>query len=89
MEAIFESNPPLSEHGKIMTTSNNSEVEAYDWFLWWSGKWDDRSFHWKTFMDALLKRFFDGEEDDVYEKFVHLKQKGFVSEYTHEWELLA
>ena len=33
--------------------------------------------------------FHDEEEDDVYERFVHLKQKGQVSEYTHECEVLA
>ena len=72
-----------------MTVSNNLEAEAYDWFLWWSGKCDAHSFLWKNFVDVLLKSFFDEEEDDVYEKFVHLKQKGFVSEYTHEWEVLV
>eukprot|EP00253_Pinus_taeda_P030576 PITA_30576 len=35
------------------------------------------------------EKLHDEEEDDVYERFVHLKQKGSVSEYTHEWEVLA
>lgn len=72
-----------------MISSNNLEAEAYDWFVWWSGKCNARSFHWKPFVDALLKRLYDKEKDDVYEKFVHLKQKGSVSEYTHEWEVQA
>lgn len=40
-------------------------------------------------VDSLLKMFYDEEEDDIYEKFVHLKQAGSVSDYTHEWEVLA
>lgn len=72
-----------------MTTSNYLEVEAYDWFLWWSNKCAANSFNWENFKNVLLKKFPDEEEDDIYEKFVHLKQKGWVSEYTHEWEVLA
>jgi hypothetical protein len=75
MDGIFESNPPLGEREKIMTTSNSLEGEAYDWYLWWSRKCDARSFHWKNFTTALLKRFHDEEDDDLYNKFVHLKQK--------------
>jgi hypothetical protein len=52
-------------------------------------KCDARSFHWKSFTTALLKRFHDEEDDDLYNKFVHLKQKGSVNDYTHEWEVLA
>lgn len=37
----------------------------------------------------MLKRFHDKEEDDVYERFIHLKQKGTVSECIHEWEVLV
>ena len=50
---------------------------------------------WSSFIplekivDALLKMFHDEEEDDIYKKSIHLKQKGFVSEYTHEWEVLV
>jgi len=40
----FESNPLLREQEKTMTTSNNLEGEAYDWFLWWSKKCDALSF---------------------------------------------
>lgn len=40
-------------------------------------------------MATLLKRFYDEEEDDLYSKFIHLKQKGNVNDYTHEWEVLA
>jgi hypothetical protein len=72
-----------------MTTSNSLEGEAYDWYLWWSRKCDARSFHWQSFTTALLKRFHDEEDDDLYNKFVHLKQKGSVNDYTHEWEVLA
>ena len=82
MEGIFESNPPLGEREKIMTTSNSLEGEAYDWYLWWSGKCNVRSFQWNFFVAALLKRFYD-EEDDLYNKFINLKQKGNVNDYTH------
>jgi hypothetical protein len=71
-----------------MTASNSLEGEAYDWYLWWSGKCEARSFHWKNFT-TLLKRFHDEEDDDLYNKFMHLKQKGNVNNYTHEWEVLA
>jgi hypothetical protein len=87
MEGIFESNPPLGEREKIMTTSNNLEGKAYDWFLWWSRKCNTCSFHWQNFTDKLLKRSHDEEEDDVYTKSAHLKQKGKVNDYTHEWRL--
>ena len=40
-------------------------------------------------MDALLKRFYDEQEDDVYNKFVHLKHKGTVSDCTQELEVLV
>jgi hypothetical protein len=75
MDGIFESNPPLGEREKVMTTSNSLEGEAYDWYLWWSRKCDACSFHWKNFTTTLLKRFHDEEDDDLYNKFVHLKQK--------------
>jgi hypothetical protein len=65
------------------------EGEAYDWFLWWFEKCDIHSFHWQNFTTALLKRFHNEEEDDVYTKFARLKQKGNVNGYTHEWEVLA
>jgi len=89
MDAIFRANPPIGEQEKIMTASNYLEAEAYDWFLWWSNKCAIRSFNWKKFKSVFLKRFHDEEEDDVYERFIHLKQKGLVSEYIHEWEVLA
>jgi hypothetical protein len=38
---------------------------------------------------AILKRFQDEEDDNLYNKFVHLKQKGSINNYTHEWEFLA
>jgi hypothetical protein len=38
---------------------------------------------------ALLKRFYDEEDNDLYNTFVHLKQKGSVNDYTHEWKVLA
>lgn len=76
MESIFESNPPLGEHEKIMMASNNLEAQAYDWFLWWPGKRDTCSFHWNTFMDALLKIFFNEEEDFVFNFFFILRKKG-------------
>jgi hypothetical protein len=72
-----------------MTTPNSLEGEAYDWYLWWSRKCDARSFHWKSFTTSLLKRFHDEEDDDLYNKFVLLKHKGNVNDYTHEWEVLA
>lgn len=72
-----------------MIASNNLEAEAYDWFLWCFDKCDTHSFHWKNCVDALLKIFFDKEKNVVYKNFVHLKQKGSISEYTHEWEVLA
>jgi hypothetical protein len=87
MEGIFESNPLLGEQEKIMTASNNLEGEAYDWFLWWSKKCDARSFHWQRFTTAIIKRFYDEEDNALYNKFVHLKQKGNVNDYTHEWEV--
>jgi hypothetical protein len=89
MDGIFESNPPLSKQEKIMTTSNSLEGEAYDWYLWWSKKCDARSFNWQNFTAALLKRFHDEEDDDLYNKFMHLKQKASVNDYTHEWEVSA
>lgn len=89
MDAIFGANPPIDEQEKAITTSNNLEVEAYDWFMWWPNKCEARVFNWKNFVEALLKRFHDEEEDGVDERFDHLKQKGIVSEYTHEWEVLA
>jgi hypothetical protein len=89
MDGIFESNPPPSEREKVTTTSNNLEGEAYDWYLWWSRKCDACSFQWKNFTTSLLKIFHDEEDDDLYNKFVHLKQKGNVNNYTHEWEVLA
>jgi len=69
-------------------TSNNLEEEAYKWFLWWFKKCDARSFHWHKFTPALLKRFYEEEYDDLYIKSVHLKQKGNMNDYTHEWEVL-
>jgi len=72
-----------------MTTSNSLEGEAYDWYLWWSGKCNVCSFQWKNFVAALLKIFYDEEEDDLYNKFNHLKQKGNVNDYTHEWKVLV
>ena len=75
MEGVFESNPPMGEQEKIMKTSNNLEREAYEWFIWWSGKWSSCSFHWENFIATLLKILHDEEEDDLYNKFVHLKQK--------------
>jgi len=89
MECIFELNPSLCEQKKIVTTSNNLEGEAFDWLLRWSGKCDARSFYWQNFTSALLQRFEDEEEDDLYTKFVHLKQKGNINDYSHEWEVLA
>jgi hypothetical protein len=89
MEGIFESNPPLGEREKIMITSNNLDGEAYDGFLWWSRKCDGHSFHWQSFTTALLKRFHEEEDDDLYNKFMHLKQKGNANDYTHECEVLA
>jgi hypothetical protein len=72
-----------------MTTSNTLEGEAYDWYLWWSRKCDAHSFHWKNFTTTLLKRFHDKEDNDLYNKFVHLKQKGNLNDYTNEWKVLA
>ena len=69
---------------KVITSPNNLEGGAYDWFLWWFGKCDARSFHWKSFTNALLKKFHDEEDDDLYNKYVHLKQKGNVNDYMHE-----
>ena len=89
MDAIISVNRPLGSQRKVITTSNYLEGEAYYWFLWWSSKCSGLSFNWENFKNALLKRFHDEEEDDVYERFVHLKQKGPVSEYSHEWEVLA
>jgi predicted Zn-ribbon and HTH transcriptional regulator len=37
----------------------------------------------------IFKRFHDEEDDDLYNKFVHLKENGSVNDYTHEWEVLA
>jgi hypothetical protein len=88
MEGIFELNPPLGEREKLMTSSNNLEGESYDWFLWWSRKCDDNSFHWKSFTTALLKRFHDKEDDDLYKKFMHLKQKRNVNDYSYECEVM-
>ena len=34
MDVVFEANPPIGEQEKVMTTFNNLEAEAYDWFLW-------------------------------------------------------
>jgi hypothetical protein len=89
MDGIFESKTPLGEREKEMTSSNSLEGEAYDWYLWWSRKCDALSFHWKNLKISLLKRFNDEEDDDLYNKFVHLKQKGNVNDYTHECEVLA
>lgn len=72
-----------------MSASNYLEAEAYDWFFWWSFKCTGCLFNWKNFKSTLLKRFHEEEEYDVYERFVPLKQKGSMSEYTHEWEVLA
>jgi hypothetical protein len=49
---------------------------------------DALSFHWKNFTTALLKRFHDKKDDDLYNKFVHIKHKGIINEYTHECEVL-
>eukprot|EP00253_Pinus_taeda_P030836 PITA_30836 len=87
MDEIFLANPSLGEQEKVVTTSTYLEAEAYDWFLWWSSKCTGCSFNWQNLKSALLKRFHDEEENDVYERFVHLKQKGSLSEYTHEWEV--
>jgi len=38
---------------------------------------------------TLLKRFHDEEDDDLYNNFVHLKHKGSINDYTHEWEVIA
>eukprot|EP00253_Pinus_taeda_P029674 PITA_29674 len=84
MDAIFLANPLLNEQEKVVTASTYLEAEAYDWFFLWSSKCTDCSFNWKNLKSSLLKRFHDEEEDDVYERFVHLKKKGSVSEYTHE-----
>jgi hypothetical protein len=84
MDSIFESKPLLGEQEKIMITSNNLEGEYYDWFLWWSRKCDARSFHCQSFTTTLLKRFHDEEDNALYNKFVHLKQKGNINNYTHE-----
>jgi hypothetical protein len=73
MDGIFESNPPLGEREKVMTTSNSLEGEAYDWYLWWSKKCDAHSFHWNNFTTSLLKIFHDKEDDNLYNKFMHLK----------------
>jgi len=89
MDVIFGANPLIGEQEKVVTASNNREVEECDWFLWWSNRSAACLFNWKNFKNTLLKRFHDEEEDDVYKKFVHLKQKGSVSEYTHKWEVLA
>jgi hypothetical protein len=43
----------------------------------------------KTFTTSLLKRFHDEEEDELYTKFGHIKQKGNANDFTHEWEVLA
>jgi hypothetical protein len=67
-----------------MITSNSVEGEAYDFYLWCSRKCDSRSFHWKNFTTTLLKIFHDKENDDLYNKFIHLKQKGNINDYTHE-----
>lgn len=88
MNTILVANP-IGEQEKVMTASNNVEAEVYDWFLWWTNKCATRLFNWEYLNNALLKWFHDEEEDDVYERFIHLKQKGSVSEYTHEWEVLA
>jgi hypothetical protein len=72
-----------------MTTSNSLEGEAYDWYLLWSRKCDAHSFHWNNFITTLFKIFYDKEDDDLYNKFIHLKQKGNINNYTHEWEVLA
>jgi hypothetical protein len=47
------------------------------------------SFHWQSFTVALLKGFHDKEDNDLYNKFVHLKHKGNVNNYKHKWEVLA
>ena len=71
-----------------MMNSNNLEGESYDWFLLWLEKCDACSFYWKKCTVTLLKIFHDEEEEELYTKFVHLTQKGNVSDYTHEWEVL-
>lgn len=86
---FFLANPPLDEQERVMIALSYLEAEAYDWFLWWSSKCMGCLFNWKNFKNALLKRFHDEEENDVYERFVHLKQKGSMSEYTRDWEVLA
>jgi hypothetical protein len=87
-DKFFESNPLLGEREKVMTTSKSPEGEAYDWYLWWFRKCDASSFHWKNFTTNLLKRFHDEEDDYLYNKFIHLKHKGNINNYTHEWEVL-
>jgi hypothetical protein len=56
-----------------MKASNSLEGETYDWYLWWSTKCDVSSLHWKNFTVALLKIFHDEEDDDLYNKYMHLK----------------
>ena len=73
MDEIFESNPTLREWKKVMKASNSLEGETYDWYLWWSKKCDASSLHWKNFTVALLKIFHDEEDDDLYNKYMHLK----------------
>jgi hypothetical protein len=57
--------------------------------LWWYKKCDGFSVNWKMFIKDLLKRFHEEEEDDSYTKLTRLHQTGTVSEYTHEWEIIA
>lgn len=75
MEGIFKSKPLFGEREKKMTISNNLERESYYWFLRWTRKCDVHSFHWQSFMTKLLKIFHDEDDSDLYNKFVHLKQK--------------
>jgi hypothetical protein len=37
---------------------------------------------------CVIKKVHDEEEDDLYTKFIHLKKKRNVNDYTHEWEVL-
>ena len=90
IKGIFKSNSPLGEQEKIMSISNNlEEEETYDWLLQWIGKCDAHSFYWKNFTITSLKRFHGEEEYGLYIKFIHIKQKGNVNDYTREWEVLT
>jgi hypothetical protein len=41
------------------------------------------------FNDDFLKRFHDEKEDGNYTKLTYLYLTGTISDYTHEWEILA